>query len=174
MNGLKLPALKGLGSLADCEPIIVVDTREQTPLPFRRFQTRGGTLLSGDYSVAGLEHLFVVERKSIGDVVACCVGQNRERFERELHRLRGFRFKRLLVVGNEAEILAGRYRSNVKPQAVTGTLRAFEVRYDVPVVFCDDPAVAAARVESWAFWFAREMVLAVNDLCRSSVLELEA
>jgi hypothetical protein len=90
VNGLKLPALKGLGSLADCEPIIVVDTREQTPLPFRRFQTRGGTLLSGDDSVAGLEHLFVVERKSIGDVVACCVGQNRERFERELHRYAAF------------------------------------------------------------------------------------
>jgi hypothetical protein len=34
------------------------------------------------------------------------MGDNRERFERELHRLRGYRFKRLLVVGSEAEILA--------------------------------------------------------------------
>jgi ERCC4-type nuclease len=140
VNGLKLPALKGLGSLADCEPIIV-DTREQTPLPFRRFQTRGGALLSGDYSVAGLEQLFAVERKSIGDVVACCVGQNRERFERELHRLRGFRFKGLLVVGNGSRDTC---RSSGRSGGILGLL------------------------------VAREMVLAVNDLCRSSVLELEA
>jgi hypothetical protein len=38
---------------------------------------------------------------------ACCMGENRQRFERELHRLRGFRFARLLVVGSEEEILQG-------------------------------------------------------------------
>jgi hypothetical protein len=138
-----------------------------SPLPFGRLATTIGTLVSGDYSVAGLENLFAVERKSIGDLVSCCVGQNRERFERELHRLRGFRFKRLLLVGSEADILKGDYRSNIKPQAVLGTLRAFEVRYDLPVVFCQTPELAGRQVESWAFWFAREIVEAVNDLWRS-------
>jgi hypothetical protein len=46
------------------------------------------------------------------------MGENRERFERELHRLRGYRFKRLFVVGSEAAILAGQYHSNIKPNAV--------------------------------------------------------
>jgi hypothetical protein len=36
------------------------------------------------------------------------MGENRERFERGLHRLRGYKFKRLLMVGSEAEILAGK------------------------------------------------------------------
>jgi len=45
------------------------------------------------------------------------MGDNRERFERELHRLRGYRFKRLLMVGSEAEILAGQYHSNIKRKA---------------------------------------------------------
>ena len=48
-----------------------------------------------------------IERKTVSDLVGSCMGENRERFERELHRLRGYRFKRLLVVGSEAEILAG-------------------------------------------------------------------
>jgi DNA excision repair protein ERCC-4 len=162
----RLPALRGLRDLADYEPVIVIDSREQEPLSFSRLQCRTGTLTSGDYSVCGLEHLFAVERKTISDLVGCCVGQNRERFERELHRLRGFRFKRLLIVGTEADILRGDYRSNIKPQAVIGTLRAFEVRYDIPVVFCDTAEAAANRIESWAFWFAREVVEVVNDLRR--------
>jgi hypothetical protein len=94
------------------------------------------------------------------------MGENRVRFERELHRLRGFRFKRLLIVGTENEILKGGYRSNIKPQAVIATLRAFEARDDLPVVFCETAESAAGRVESWVWWFAREIVELVNDLWR--------
>jgi DNA excision repair protein ERCC-4 len=129
-------------------------------------KTQSGTLVTGDYSIAGLESLFAVERKSISDLVGCCVGQGRERFERELHRLRGFRFRRLLIIGSEAQILKGEYHSNINPRAVLGTLHAFEVRYDLPVVFESMPELAARRVERWAFWFAREMVEVVNELWR--------
>jgi hypothetical protein len=52
---------------------------------------------------------------------------NRERFERELHRMRGFRFKRLLIVGNEEDIRNGQYHSQIKPSAVLATLATFEV-----------------------------------------------
>jgi ERCC4-type nuclease len=162
-----LPALKSLGELAGAQPVIVTDSREQRPLPFCRLQSIRGALASGDYSVQGLEELFSVERKSVPDLAACCVGENRERFERELHRLRGFRFKRLLVVGHELEIQSGQYRSNITPKAVFATLSAFEVRYDLPVVFRATPELAARQIESWAFWFAREMIETVNDLWRA-------
>jgi DNA excision repair protein ERCC-4 len=168
LSRVKFPALRSLGELADSEPVLVVDTREQTPLPFSRLKTQAGTLMTGDYSVAGLESLFAVERKSISDLVGCCMGQNRERFERELHRLRGFRFKRLLIVGTEAQIQEGQYCSNIKPQAVIATLGAYEARYDLPVVFKPSPELAAAQVERWAYWFTREMVEVVNDLRRAS------
>ena len=163
---LKLPALRGLGTLADHKPAIVVDSREQQPLSFSRLPAIRGALLTGDYSVLGLQELFAVARKSISDLVGYCIGQNRERVERELHRLRGFRFKRLLVIGTEAEILEGRYRSNVKPAAVWGTLATVEVRYDIPIVFCETPERAGRLIERWAFYFAREMVEVVNDLRR--------
>jgi DNA excision repair protein ERCC-4 len=95
------------------------------------------------------------------------MGQNRDRFERGLHRLRGFRFKRLPIVGTETQIQQSEYCSNIKPQAVMATLAAFEVRCDVPVVFSQGSELAAAQIERWGFWFTREMVEVVNDLWRS-------
>src|ERR1700730_4853142 len=103
------PALKGLANLGNEKPVILVDSREQTPLVFTRLPSRVATLSTGDYSIAGLEHLFSVERKSVSDLVGCCCGDSRERFQRELYRLQAYRFKRLLVVGSRSEIEAQRY-----------------------------------------------------------------
>jgi DNA excision repair protein ERCC-4 len=94
-------------------------------------------------------------------------GENRARFERELHRLRGYRFKRLLIVGTELEIQQGVAFSRISPRAIWGTLWAFEARYEVPVVFRHTPEAAARQIETWAFYFARECVAAVNGLRRA-------
>jgi ERCC4-type nuclease len=95
-----LPALRGLSALVDCRPKIIIDSREQPPLCFTRLPSIRGTLYSGDYSLAGLEDIFAIERKSVDDLVGCCVAGQRERFEHELHRMRGCRFKRLVIVGS--------------------------------------------------------------------------
>jgi ERCC4-type nuclease len=163
-----LPGLRGLSELADLAPTIVIDSREQTPLTFSRFKATAGTLVTGDYSISGLENLFSVERKSISDLVGCCMGDSRERFERELHRLRGFTFKRLLIVGERADIEERRYHSNVEPKSVLGSVAAWEIRYDVPVVWCPSPEIAAGQIETWAWYFAREVVTAANSLLRGS------
>lgn len=136
--------------------IIIVDSREQTPLTFpEHVQTERGTLQSSDYSVKGLEHIFGVERKSIADLVGSLTS-GRDRFERELHRLRGYRFKRLLIVGHRQDIVSGDYRSKASPKSILASLSAFEVRYDIPVVFANEKA-AADLVVRWAYWFAREV-----------------
>lgn len=165
-----LPALRCLGDLAGVRPVIVIDTREQTPLAFTGLMWERGGLQSGDYSFQGGEELFTIERKSIADLVGCCVGENRERFFRELHRLRGFRFKRLLVVGSRDDIAAGNYHGKVSPKVVFSTLAAIEARFDVPVVFAPTAEEAARDVERWAFWFAREIIEATNSLARAHVL----
>lgn len=165
-NPSGLPALKHLGELAGAQPVIIVDSREQAPLRFERLESRTGTLFSGDYSVAGLDAEIAIERKSIGDLVTCCMGSNRDRFERELHRLRGFRFKRLLVVGTEHAIRQGQYHSNITPKAVMATLAAFECRYDTPIVFSPTSSLAAQKVEDWAYWYAREICETANNLLR--------
>jgi ERCC4-type nuclease len=136
-------------------------------LPFSQLATKPGTLLSGDYSIAGAEELFVVERKSIADLVMSCTSE-RERFERELHRLRGFRFKRLVIVGSEADILHGNFRSLANPRAILATLYCFEIRYDLPFVFLPTPELAGRQVERWAIWFSREIKKAANLLEQST------
>ena len=143
----------------------MIDNREQEPLQFTHLQAVSGTLYSGDYSVAGLEDSFSIERKSIEDLVSCCLAGQRERFEHELHRLRGYRFKRLLVVGSREDITAGQYHSRINPKSVLATLAAFEVRY-LPVVFAATPQEAATIVERWVWYFAREIVKNANDLLR--------
>lgn len=161
-----LPALRSLGRLADVRPVVIIDTREQAPLVFERLPSRRGTLSTGDYSFSGGERVLVVERKSIADLVACVTGE-RERFERELERLRGFPFARLLVVGSVAEIERHEYRSAVSPSAVLHSLHAWEARF-VPVVFASCPREAARLVERWAYWNALAIVERANALLRGS------
>ena len=133
---------------------------------FTRFESVRGTLYSGDYSARGLEDSFAVERKDPNDLVNCCVNSNRDRFERELHRLRGFWFARLLIVGMREDIASGQYHSKITPRAVLATLAAFEVRFSIPVVFCASPEEAAATIERWVWWCAREVVERANNLLR--------
>jgi single-strand DNA-binding protein len=155
---------KSLGKSTDLQPVIVIDTREQEPLTFSRFRTVTAALQTGDYSILGLESMFAVERKSLPDLVACCCAGNRERFERELHRLRGFRIKRQLVVGTEEALAAGCYRSAIALKAVMASLGAWEARFDLPVVFSPTPEAAAAQIEHWAHWVNREYLVIAERL----------
>jgi hypothetical protein len=158
---LKLPALRSLGELADMSPTIIIDSREQEPLVFQRLPSKTGTLQTGDYSVAGLEQLFTVERKSVPDLVGCCIRENRERFERELHRLRGFRFKRLLIVGSELEVQQGvafSAASIPNPFSAASTRGKFAMTYLLSGVIRPKPQRArlnAGRFISAVRWWSR-------------------
>jgi DNA excision repair protein ERCC-4 len=114
-------------------PIIIIDSREQAPFVFDNLPSKSGTLYSGDYSIEGHENDFAVERKTIPDLVSS-LSQGRPRFERELLRLRGYRFARLLIVGDRQNVVEHNYRSRMYPKAVLHSLAAFEARY-VPVVW---------------------------------------
>ena len=66
--------------------VAVVDSREQLPLDLEPLQSVRGTLTTGDYSVAGMESIVAIERKSLGDLLSC-IGKERERFDKEVMRL---------------------------------------------------------------------------------------
>ena len=154
--------VRDLGKLRPC---VIIDNREQTPLVFKKLPSERGNLYSSDYSFHGAESLFGVERKSIADLTSS-VGSGRERLEHELHRLRGHRFKRFLIIGTKEEVEAHSYRSQIKPRAVLSTLSAFEARYDIPIVWAESPEKGAELVESWVFWFARELILRSSDILK--------
>src|SRR5665811_2588164 len=71
-----IPVLAERGStqLKTPRPVLVVDTREQNPFDFSRFEgwfagVEHRALKLGDYSIAGLEDICVVERKDLADLV---------------------------------------------------------------------------------------------------------
>src|SRR5258708_22338680 len=165
---LTLPALKSLGELANAQPIIEIDSREQAPLLFTRLQSVRVTLAEGDYGISGVVD-FAVERKgSLDELASCCFGHNRDRFERELFRLRPYRFKRLLVVGASCDdcILSHPYRSAISPKCVLGSLYAWQARFDIPFVLTPSPEAAARLIELWAHFHCREVVQSAYGLLR--------
>ncbi|MFH1016695.1 MAG: ERCC4 domain-containing protein [Pseudomonadota bacterium] len=148
--------------MVDIWPVILVDTREQVPLVFdRRFRIERATLAVGDYGVRGFSGwenpAFIVERKSLEDLCQS-LGAGRERFLREVERMRQFRFRALIIEGMREEVTAGEYRSEITPAAVLATLDALAVRSGLHVFWCGDAAGAARQVESLARQFVRGVV----------------
>ena len=148
--------------MKEIRPIILIDSREQRPLHFKLYQTETATLTTGDYSVLGLQSSFSIERKSISDLIGSLT-YGRDRFTRELERLRGYEFRRLLIIGTRQQIQNHDYRSRATPAAILGSLNTFEVRYSIPVVFVESRSKAVEQVEIWArYYFAEQIKHAQN------------
>lgn len=114
----------------------IIDTREQHPLDLEPLRTVTGTLATGDYSVAGLESIVALERKSLPDLLSC-VGCERARFDREVMRLAAFPVRCLIVEATWATVEAGEWRSEVTPQAALGSLLGW-VASGLPVIMAGD------------------------------------
>lgn len=118
--------------------VLLVDSREQRPYPFTRFadvQTEEATLPVGDYSLPGFEDRVSIERKSLDDLIACLQGANRERFQRELAKLRFYDLAAVVVEASLEDISRGRYRSEMKPHAALQSIFTFQVRYRAHFIF---------------------------------------
>jgi DNA excision repair protein ERCC-4 len=136
------------------QPTIVIDSREQEPLTFSNLPTVRGTLDTGDYSIRGLEHLVAVERKSLGDLLAC-VGRERDRFKRELQRLRAYRFRILVIEASAENLERGDWRSQLQPSHVLGSLAAWIAQHGLPIWLAGDHEATGRFVERYLFQAAR-------------------
>ena len=124
--------------------VVIQDSREQIPLVWPEGQAvEVGTLATADYSLKGLTELIAVEKKETGDLISS-ISTDRERFVRELQRLRAYRVRAIVALYSLQDILEHRYRSNMTPESVIGSLASFQVRYELPIVFCGD-AEGASR-----------------------------
>lgn len=117
--------------------IVIADTREQKPFSFEKYkvQVQRATLPAGDYSIMGFEDRVAIERKELGDLIACLMGSNRERFERELAKAKGYDVFAVVVEASLQDIAEGKYRSEMKPHAALQSVTALMVRHRVPFVF---------------------------------------
>lgn len=136
---------------------IIVDTREQVTyrsearykdfgVPYRR-----QTLNYGDYTYnvqikdkdlhrkdCKVNGLCIVERKQNLDELAACFTRGRERFEREFERASDNNAKSYLLIENGSwdMIFEGQYRSKFRTQSFLASLCAWQVRYNLTVIFC--------------------------------------
>lgn len=148
----------------------IVDTREQLPLDLSPLRSEVGTLTTGDYSVKGLEHVVAIERKSLPDLLAC-VGQERERFDREVQRLLAYPVRALVVESDWPIIEAGKWQSRVTANAAVGSLIGW-IAAGLPVVMASDHARAGRYVSRLLFTAARRRWREARALLQA--VEMEA
>jgi DNA excision repair protein ERCC-4 len=140
------------------EPVaVVVDTREQLPYSFdpERVVATRGALRAGDYSLVGLENRVAVERKSLDDFVSTVI-RDRDRFRRELDRLRELEAACVVVEGNLSDLLRGSYSGGAHPSSVFGSALSIIVDHEIPVYFCSDRQAALRFVEGFLLRFHRK------------------
>jgi DNA excision repair protein ERCC-4 len=123
--------------------VIICDTREQRPPPFPDGITlERATLHEGDYTTPALRAIGIIERKSVGDFAAT-ITHGRDRFDREIERLRSYRWKAIVVEGELGQV----YRdSQVHPHSVIGSIASFYARADLPTLFAANPAGAGRLI----------------------------
>jgi ERCC4-type nuclease len=129
---------------------ILVDNREQQPFTFAGYEAapEPATLPVGDYSLPGFEDRAAIERKSLEDLIACLMGSNRERFERELARGRHYELFYVMIEASLEDVSKGKYRSAMKPHSALQSIISFQVRYRVPFMWAGSRKAA----EYYTFW----------------------
>lgn len=138
---------------------ILIDSREQTPFTFSGYEvaTEPAALPVGDYSLPGFQDRVAIERKELNDLVGCLMGENRQRFERELAKARPYDLFAVVVEAALEDVSRGRYRSEMKPHAALQSLCAFQVRYRVPFMWAGNRRGAEYLTFSFMAKYLREL-----------------
>jgi ERCC4-type nuclease len=116
----------------DGDIVIAVDTREQRPYRFPRWEPR--TLAAGDYSLIGHETRVAVERKSKADAYSS-LGRGRARFKREMERLSRLEYAAVVIECSLDDFLTPPPFSQMSPRAAINTLVGWSVKYRICVFF---------------------------------------
>lgn len=130
--------------------VCLVDTREQDTPDFRERishfdQWERHKLDAGDYSAKFLlpdsSWFFLpvaIERKYAIDELCMCYCQQRGRFEREFERALEAHSKLYLLVegGSWENVYSGKYRSQMNPKSLVGSILAWLARYNCQLMFC--------------------------------------
>lgn len=127
--------LRGGTQLKTPRPVLLVDTREQIPLDFSRFEgwfagIERKALKLGDYSIAGMEEICVVERKELPDLVHSCT-TDRCVFTNPLRRMAQCPHRLLLITSSLSQIKS-LYSHGGNPNRITQSLIAMLAGLQIP------------------------------------------
>lgn len=134
---------------------VIVDTREQNPFSFARFNgwfsgVERKPLEVGDYSIAGLEDACAVERKDLNDLVRSFT-TDRAVLVARLRRMSGFP-DRLLVITAAMSQVKSRYAfGGANPNQVTQSLIATLAGLRVPFLCVETHELGEEIVASYLY-----------------------
>lgn len=157
---------------APATPIAIIDTREQWPLDLEKYglAVRRGTLSFGDYSLIfpDMRDEIIIERKSLADFAVCC-GRERERFEKELIALRGFRSA--FVIGEFClrDIFDHQYRSQISPNSLLSSIAKWS-SWKIQFLFCDDHEGASYICAKILIFTARREIALAQARCDEIII----
>jgi ERCC4-type nuclease len=120
----------------------------------------------------GFEHLVAIERKSLSDLLTS-IGQQRERFEREIQRLLAYPVRALVVEATWAELEAGEWTtSQITASAAMGSCLGWVAR-GLPVLMATDHR-GAGRCVSRLLWITARRRWRENQDLIKAVLDSPA
>ena len=121
------------------QPIIIIDSREKQPWKFSSYKTITKCLSIGDYTFAGFENMFVIERKkNIQELLTDVSGQNRKWFKGFLARLSMVKHA-IIVVEDSADNLSNALnhigKSEMTCQTFYWLMSTIVLKYGITVLF---------------------------------------
>lgn len=163
-------AERGGTQLKTPRPTLLVDTREQNPFDFSRFEgwfagIEKKALPLGDYSVAGLEDTCVVERKDLSDLVHSCT-VDRNAFIKRLRLMAGYPHRLLVVTSTLSQVKSPYSHTSVDPNRTTQFLVAALAGLQVPFVCSETHALGEELVASYLYQVHLYHWLESNDYGR--------
>jgi ERCC4-type nuclease len=163
-------AERGGTQLKTPRPVLLVDTREQNPLDFSRFDgwfagIERKALKLGDYSIAGLEDICVVERKDLTDLIHSCT-TDRCVFIDRLRRMAQYPQRLLLITSTLSQIKSPYAHAGGNPNRITQSLIAILAGIGVPFLCSETHELGEEFVASYLYQIHLYHWLETNDFGR--------
>jgi ERCC4-type nuclease len=163
-----IPVLAERGTqLKTPRPVVLVDTREQNPFDFSRFEgwfagIEKRALKLGDYSVAGLEDHCVVERKDL--VHSLTTG--RSVFLDRLRLMSRYNHRLLVITASWSEVKSPYTCAGGSPNRITQSLIAALAGLQVPFLCSETHELGEELVASYLYQVHLYHWLETNDYGR--------
>jgi len=163
-------AERGGTQLKTPRPVVLVDTREQNPFDFSRFEgwfagIEKRALKLGDYSVAGLEDHCVVERKDLADLVHSLT-TGRSVFLDRLRLMSRYNHRLLVITASWSEVKSPYTCAGGRPNRITQSLIAALAGLQVPFLCSETHELGEELVASYLYQVHLYHWLETNDYGR--------
>ena len=160
-------AERGGTQLRTPRPVILVDTREQNPFDFSRFEgwfagIEKKPLQLGDYSVAGLEDVCVVERKDLSDLIHSLTAE-RSVFVNRLRLMSRYPHRLLAIIATLSQVKSPYPHGGANPNRITQSLIAVLAGLQVPFLFTETHEFGEELVASYLYHVHLYNWLETND-----------